>query len=139
MRDCIGSFMVAITRSLNYYVSPLFVEVVAIKEGLQLGLQLGVSQVVIKFDSQTAINMINGILMVSEDAAVVIHDIKQLGDRFHSCSFEFIRHGCNKAAHLTVKYGVLEEGIFMWTIIHLLGFMIHLWRTEDLSKSFMIE
>lgn len=90
--------------------SPTVAEAMALRRGMQLGLHLGLTSVVMESDSQSIINILNGQIEVSQDVRVVLNDVRALGRNFHSCILSFSRHSTNNVAHILACKGLVGEG-----------------------------
>lgn len=66
-----GGFFVAAAMGVSAGCSsPAVAEAMALRRGVQMGLQLGLALVVVESDSQTLINMLNGLIEVSQRCAL---------------------------------------------------------------------
>lgn len=95
IRDSRGSFVGAIMGKLSWCASPAVIEAMAIRSGILLGSQLGLTSVVVESDAKAVINMINGQIVTSQELGVLIHDVQALGRSFQVCSFSFACRSCN--------------------------------------------
>lgn len=82
IRNVGGDFVAASSGHLHWHTSLTLVEALAIRMGILLGLELGLlHSVILESDSQMVINMLNGLVVVSQEV-VFVHDIKSLASGF---------------------------------------------------------
>ncbi|KAE9450880.1 hypothetical protein C3L33_17216, partial [Rhododendron williamsianum] len=77
IRGANGMFMAAASGCLSWCRSPEIAEAMAVRHGVQLGLQLGLNAVMVESDSKAVIDMINGHAVVSQSVNSIIHNVKE--------------------------------------------------------------
>ncbi|XP_058221937.1 uncharacterized protein LOC131331973 [Rhododendron vialii] len=95
--------------------SPAVAESMALRRGMQLGLHLGLTSVVMESDSQSIISILNDQIEVSQDVCVVLNDVRALEKNFHNCIFSFSKLSANNVAHVLACKGLVGEGYSFWT------------------------
>ncbi|KAI8546617.1 hypothetical protein RHMOL_Rhmol07G0133000 [Rhododendron molle] len=91
IQDCDGRFVAPESGGIKWCASPSLAEAMAIREGVQLGLQQGLEAVIVESDSQALVNMLNGQTTISQDVQVILADVKvlALGEWFSFLCFFF--------------------------------------------------
>ncbi|XP_058198346.1 uncharacterized protein LOC131313866 [Rhododendron vialii] len=128
IRDANGMFMAAASRCLSWCKSPELAEAMAVRRGVQVGLQLGLNAVMVESDSKAVIDMINGHTVVSQSVNSTIHDVKVLSNDFQSCMFLFARRSSNSVAHTLASKGLGGLDCSLWTESP------HVWLLDSLSR-----
>ncbi|XP_058195036.1 uncharacterized protein LOC131311559 [Rhododendron vialii] len=88
---------------------------ISCSNGVELGQNLGLRNVLIEGDSQAVINMINGLAVVNQEVKIIIDGIKVLSRYFASCIFSYRHRSSNSVVHLLASKGLIGLGYSRWT------------------------
>ena len=95
--------------------SPRVAEAIAIREGLNLGIAMNVSKVIIESDAESIVKSFEISKTPASDIVVLVQDCLELKNSFGSCQFNFVKRGCNRAAHDCARKALSSGLSGLWT------------------------
>jgi ribonuclease HI len=106
--DWVGGFSLAIGITTSVQV-----ELRALKDGLNLAIDLGILNLEIEMDSLVAVELVNSITSPNAFLSTIVTDCRSLIERFESCSFKHIFREANGCADLLTKTGCTLRSDFI--------------------------
>ena len=108
VRDWVGGFSwaIGITTSVQ-------AELKALKDGLNLAIDLGILNLEIEMDSLVAVEFVNSITTPNPFLSAIVTDCRSLMERFESCSLKHIFREANGCADLLAKTGCDQSSDFI--------------------------
>ena len=89
-------------------------EVLAMRRGLSLALEIGLSNVQVESDASNLIKSLQSVKEDFSDAGNMLEDCKMLIRNFTAVEYYHVRRQGNKAAHGFAKYGASIEDEEVW-------------------------
>ncbi|CAN6557042.1 unnamed protein product [Malus baccata var. baccata] len=90
-------------------------EALALLRGCDLGVALGINEVIIESDCRDAVNCLSDSLeMGSWESFPVLARVKQLGEAFQFCRWSWVPRSANGVAHELASVGFTEMRKFVW-------------------------
>lgn len=104
LRNSNGEVLMVVTKLEKQSSDLLEVEFMAIFQGQQLCVPLGISKISVESDSQLAIQaLMEGEISLAQHATI-IQEILNLSSRFQNCQFRYTNLMGNRLAHHLAKY-----------------------------------
>ena len=85
----------------------------ALKDGLNLAIDLGILNLEIEMDSLVAIELVNSITTANPFLSIIVTDCRSLMERFESCSLKHIFREANGCVDLLAKTGCDQRPDFI--------------------------
>ncbi|KAL5863518.1 hypothetical protein ACOSQ3_001032 [Xanthoceras sorbifolium] len=94
--------------------SPLMAEAIAVRRGLQLAIEFGLSSFLVESDALGVINVISWNLVPCSDMGMVLFDIYCLANSLHVSSFSFVPRLANMVANALAKVALSILSDLFW-------------------------
>ena len=112
IRNHIGDWVGGFSRAIGITTS-VQAELRALKDGLNLAIDLGILNLEIEMDSLVAIELVNSITTPNAFLSTIVTDCRFLMERFERCSLKHIFREANACADLLVKTGCDQRSNFI--------------------------
>ncbi|KAL5810001.1 hypothetical protein ACOSQ4_026569 [Xanthoceras sorbifolium] len=114
IRNSAGLVMAAGSVKLCGSFPPLLAETLAIRRGMQLALETGLSPLLLESDCLGAINAVKARSVLCSDMGLVLADICSLSSNLNVVSFSFIPREANKVADSLAKFALGLSSDLFW-------------------------
>ena len=88
-------------------------ELRALKDGLELAIDLGILNLEIEMDSLVAVELVNSITTPNVFLSAIVTDCRSLMERFELCSLKHIFREANGCADVLAKAGCVQSSDFL--------------------------
>ncbi|KAL5827457.1 hypothetical protein ACOSQ4_019254 [Xanthoceras sorbifolium] len=114
VRDAEGFVLAAGAQPLQFCVSPLVAEAMAILRGIQFASEMGISPIMVESDSLSVINIITSHAFPLSDVGVVISDIYRSIEALNDFKIIFASRQANSVAHGLAKLALSLSDASFW-------------------------
>jgi ribonuclease HI len=112
IRNHIGEWVGGFSRAIGATTS-VQAELRALKDGLELAIDLGILNLEIEIDSLVAVELVNSITSPNVFLSAIVTDCKSLMESFELCSLKHIFREANGCADLLAKTGCVQSSDFL--------------------------
>uniref|UniRef100_A0A2N9H9G6 RNase H type-1 domain-containing protein n=1 Tax=Fagus sylvatica TaxID=28930 RepID=A0A2N9H9G6_FAGSY len=112
IRDHVGDWVGGFSRAIGVTTS-VQAELRALKDGLNLAIDLGILHLEIEMDSLVAVELVKSITTPNAFLSTIVFDCRSLMERFEICSLKHIFREVNGCADLLAKAGCDQTSDFI--------------------------
>jgi ribonuclease HI len=112
IRNHVGDWVGGFSRAIGVTTS-VQAELRALKDGLNLAIDLGILNLEIEMDSLVAVELVNSIATLNAFLSTIVTDCRSLMEGFESCSLKHIFREANGCADLLAKSGYDQNPDFI--------------------------
>ena len=112
IRNHLGDWVGGFSRAIGITTS-VQAELRALKDGLNLAINLGIPNLEIEMDSLVAVELVNSITIPNAFLSTIVTDCRFLMERFEECSLKHIFREANGCADLLAKTGCDQSSDFI--------------------------
>jgi ribonuclease HI len=112
IRNHVGDWVGGFSRAIGITTS-VQAELRALKDGLNLAIDLGILNLEIEMDSLVAVELVNSITTPNAFLSTIVTDCRSLMERFERCSLKHIFREANGCADLLAKSGCDQSPDFI--------------------------
>jgi ribonuclease HI len=112
IRNHVGDWVGGFSRAFGITTS-VQAELRALKDGLNLAIDLGILNLEIEMDSLVAVELVNSITTPNPFLSTIVTDCKSLMERFENCSLQHIFREANGCADVLTKTGCDQSPDFI--------------------------
>jgi ribonuclease HI len=112
IRNHVGDWEGGFSRAIGVTTS-VQAELRALKDGLELAIELGILNLEIEMDSLVAVELVNSITTSNVFLSAIVTDCRSLMERFELCSLKHIFREANGCADVLAKAGCVQSSDFL--------------------------